>query len=215
MVPVISIVGRADTGKTTIMEKLIGELKGRGYRVATVKHAPQGASIDEPGKDSWRHLQAGSQAAAVAFRDRVVLIKPSKAPKLDDIISLFGEDYDIVLVEGFKGGDAPKIEVHRKDIGPPLGGVSKVFAIVTDEPLKTEVRQFSPQDIKGLADLVESGFLDTAKDRLSLYVNKDPVTMSGFPREVVANIVLALASSLKGVRKINTLEISFRRGSRK
>ena len=198
MVPVISIVGRAETGKTTLMEKLIGELGGRGYRVATVKHAPQGASIDEPGKDSWRHLQAGSQAAAVASKDRVVLIKPAQAPKLDDIMPLFGDDYDIVLAEGFKGGDAPKIEVHRKEIGPPLDKVSKLFAIVTDEPLETEVRQFSPQDIKGLADLVETGFLDTAKDRLSLYVNKAPVTMSGFPREVVANIVLALASSLKG-----------------
>jgi len=215
MVPVISIVGRADTGKTTLMEKLIGELKGRGYRIATVKHAPQGASIDEPGKDSWRHLQAGSQAAAVVSKDSVVLIKPTRAPKLDDIMPLFGEDYDIVLAEGFKGGDAPKIEVHRKDAGPPLGDISKLFAIVSDEPLENEVRQFSPQDIKGLADLVEQGFLDTAKDRLSLYVNKAPVSMSGFPREVVANIMLALASSLKGVGKINTLHISFRRGSRK
>jgi len=215
MVPVISIVGMADTGKTTIMEKLIGELGGRGYRVATVKHAPQGVSSDEPGKDSWRHLQAGSQAAAVAFKDRVVLIKPAKAPKLDDIMPLFGEDYDIVLAEGFKGGDAPKIEVHRKEIGLPLDGVSKIFAVVTDEPLEGKARQFSHQDIKGLADLVETGFLKSGKDRLSLYVNKAPVTMSGFPREVVANIALALASSLKGVGKINNLEISFRRGSRK
>jgi len=215
MVPVISIVGRADTGKTTLMEKLIAELGGRGYRIATVKHTTQRAYIDQPGKDSWRHLQAGSHATAVASRDSIVLIKPTRAPKLDDIIPLFGEDYDIVLAEGFKGGDAPKIEVHRKDAGPPLGDISKLFAIVSDEPLESEVRQFFPQDIKGLADLVEQGFLDTAKDRLSLYVNKAPVSMSGFPREVVANIIQALAASLKGVGKINTLHISFRRGSRK
>ncbi len=76
MPPIVSIVGRAKSGKTTLMEKLIGELKSRGYRVATIKHTPQGMSLDKPDKDSWRHLNAGSEATIVSSPDKVVLIKP-------------------------------------------------------------------------------------------------------------------------------------------
>ncbi len=64
MPPIVSVVGKSKSGKTTLIEKLIQELKSRGYRVATIKHIPQGVSFDEPGKDSWRHLQAGSEAAS-------------------------------------------------------------------------------------------------------------------------------------------------------
>ena len=216
MSPIISIVGRSDTGKTTLVKKLIGELKSRGYRVATIKHASEGATFDEPNKDSWQHIQAGSEATVVASPDKVVLIKPvAEELALDEIASLFGEDYDIVLAEGFKRGDAPKIEVHRKETGPLLGDIKKLIAIVSDEPLETKARQFSPQDIKGLADFLEEGFIKPQQERLSLYVNKVPVSMGSFPREVITNIVLAIASSLKGVGRIRSLEIFLRRGSGK
>ncbi len=156
MPPIVSIVGRAKSGKTTLIEKLIEELKSRGYRVATIKHASQGMTFDEPDKDSWRHIQAGSEATAVTSPDRVVLIKPvAEEATLDEIVPLFGEDYDIILAEGFKRGDAPKIEVHRREVGLPLNNVKKLIAIVSDEPLETKARQFSLEDVKGLADLLE------------------------------------------------------------
>jgi len=212
MPPIVSIVGRAKSGKTTLMEKLIGELKSRGYRIATIKHTPEGINFDKPGKDSWRHLNAGSEATAMSSSDQVVLIKPvTQDLSLDEIVPLFGEDYDIILAEGFKQDSAPKIEVHRKEVGPPLSAIKKLIAIATDEPLEIKTRQFSLQDIKGLADFLEKGFIIPQQERLSLYVNKAPVSLSSFPKEIITNLVLAIASSLKGVNKIKSLDIFLRR----
>ncbi len=159
MPSIVSIVGRAKSGKTTLIEKLLRELTSRGYRVATVKHAPGGMSFDEPDKDSWRHLQAGSEATIVSSPDKMMLIRPvADEITLDEVTRILGEDYDIILTEGFKHGDAPKIEVHRKEVGPPLRGIKKLIAVATDEPLEIKTRQFSLEDIKGLADLLE-GFI--------------------------------------------------------
>ena len=215
MPPIVSIVGHSKSGKTTLIEKLVGELKIRGYRVATVKHTPHGADFDQPGKDSWRHLQAGSEATLIISPDRVVLIKPvSASARLDEVIHLFGEDYDIILAEGFKQGNAPKIEVHRRESGPLLGSIRKLFAIATDEPLVTKTRQFSLEDVRGLVDLLETGFLKPKSERLSLYVNNKPIPLSTFPRKIISSTLVAIASSLKGVSEVISLEFFFRRGKR-
>jgi len=212
MPPIVSIVGKSEAGKTTLIEKLIRELKARGYRVATIKHAPEGMSLDEPDKDSWRHTRAGSEATAVSSPDGMLLIKPvTREIGLDEVARFFGEDYDIILTEGFKQGSAPKIEVHRRQVGSPLSGVKKVIAIATDETLDTKARQFSLEDIKGLADLLEEGFIKPQRERVSLYVNNVSISLSSFPKEIIASIVLALASSLKGVGKVRSLEIFLRK----
>jgi len=212
MPAIISIVGNSKSGKTTLIEKLIKELKSRGYRVATIKHAPQGATFDEPDKDSWRHLQAGSEATVIGSKDKIVLIKPVTSDiTLDEIAQLLGEDYDIILAEGFKQDNAPKIEVHRREAGPPLSDVKKLIAIATDEPLETRTRQFSLDDIKGLADFVEEGFIKPQGDRLSLYVNNTPIPLSIFPKELITNVLVAIASSLRGVGKVSSLEVFLRK----
>ncbi len=212
MLPIVSIVGKSKSGKTTLREKLIRELKSRGYRVGTIKHAHQGTSFDEPGKDSWRHIDAGSEATAVSSPDKLVLIKPV-APDitLDEIAHFFGEDYDIILAEGFKQGSAPKIEVHRKEVGLPLSGIKKLIAIATDEILETKTRQFSLEDITGLADFLEKGFIKPQRERISLYVNNVNISLSVFPREIITNVVLALAATLKGVEEVRSLEIFLRK----
>jgi len=212
MPPIVSIVGKSKSGKTTLIEKLIRELKSRGYRVATIKHTPQMLTFDEPGKDSWRHTQAGSEATVTSSPDKMVLIKPVSGDlSLEQIAHLLGEDYDIILTEGFKQGNAPKIEIHRKQAGPPLASVRKLIAIATDEPLETKTRQFSLEDIKGLADLLEKGFIKPQRERLSLYVNHTPIPLSSFPKQIISNTLLALASSLKGVKKVSSLDIFLRK----
>lgn len=212
MPPVVSIVGKAGSGKTTFLQKLIAELKNRGYRVATIKHTPGSMSIGEPDKDSWRHLQAGSEATATVSKDKMVLVK-SVTPEttLEEIVRVFGEDYDIILTEGFKQGSAPKIEVHRQGVGTPLTNLLKLMAIVTDEPLETKTRQFSLEDISSVADLLEEGFIKPQRERLSLYVNGAPIPLSIFPKEFVNNVLLAMASSLKGVGIIKSIEVFVKR----
>ena len=208
MPPVVSIVGKSESGKTTFIEKLIKELKSRGYQVATTKHVPEAVNFDESGTDSWRHIQAGSVATAVSSSEKVVLIKPvAQEATIDEVVSFLGEDYDIILAEGFKQGGAPKIEVHRKDGGALIEGIKKLIAVVTDEPLETRARQFSPEDTGALADLLEKGFIKPQKERISLYVNNIPITLTLFPRQIITNVVLAIASCLKGVGEIRNLKI--------
>jgi len=213
MPPIVSVIGKSKSGKTILIEKLVQELKSRGYRVATIKHIPRGVDFDEPGKDSWRHIQAGSEATAVSAPDKIVLVKPvGQDATLDEIARLLGEDYDIILTEGFKQGNAPKIEVHRKDVGPPLKNIRKLIGIVTDELLETKRRQFSPDDIEDIADLLEKGFIKPQAERLSLHVNNMPITLTAFPKQIITNVLLAIASCLKGVREIRNIQIFLRKG---
>ena len=212
MPPVVAIVGKSKSGKTTLIEKLISELKSRDYRVGTVKHAPLEVDVDKPGKDSWRHIRAGSEATAIVASDKIVLIKPvTHTVGLDEIVRFFGEDYDIILAEGFKQSGTPKIEVHRKEVAPPLSSVRKLIAIATDEPLETKTRQFSLQDITGLADLLENGFIKPQGERISIYVNNNPLSLTAFPKNIITNTLVAMVSSLKGIGNITSLEIFLRK----
>ncbi|MFC1920697.1 molybdopterin-guanine dinucleotide biosynthesis protein B [Chloroflexota bacterium] len=207
MPAIVSIVGNSNSGKTTLVEKIVRELKTRGYRIATVKHTPQEATLDEPGKDSWRHLQAGSEAAVVGSHDKIMLIKPvTSASVLDEVIRLLGEDYDIIIVEGFKQSETPKIEVHRKETGPLIKDLKNLIAIATNEPTDTETVQFSIDDFKSIADLIETDFIKPQGDQLSLYVNDEPVSLSVFPKDIITNILLGMANSLKGVKKVASIK---------
>jgi len=215
MPPIVSVIGQSKSGKTTLIEGLVAELKSRDYRVATIKHAAQDFNFDEPGKDSWRHLQAGSEATAVVSKDRVRLIKsitPENA--LDEVARLIGDDYDIILTEGFKQANAPKILVHRNGVGLSWRNINKLIAIVNDEPLKTKVRQFSRQDVKGLADLLEKGFIKPQRERISLYINNTPIPLTVFPKQIISNVLLAAVSSLKGIGEIESLQIFLKRKPR-
>jgi molybdopterin-guanine dinucleotide biosynthesis protein B len=213
--PVVSIVGMSNSGKTTFIEKLLPELAARGYQVATIKHVPRQAHFDRPDKDSFRHLAAGSQATLIASRDQLVQIRPMiPGANLAELVRLLGDNYDIVLAEGFKQDRAAKIEVHRRQIGPPLEGLKRLTAIVTDEPLAAKVRQFSLEDVKGVADLLEKGFIKPQRQRLAMFVNGEPLPLASFPRRIVTNTLLAITSSLKGVDKVNRLEIWMKRSHR-
>ena len=212
MPPVISVVGHSNSGKTTLVEKLLAELRSRGYRVATVKHA-QDIDLDRPGTDSWRHVAAGSEAMVLATSDRAVLIKPVRAtPKLDELVRLIGEDYDLVIAEGFKGESAPKIEVQRNQTGPLLADLKGLFAVVSDENVETKARRFTWKEIKGLVDLIEEGFIKPNPEHLAVYVNGNPIVMTSFPKEIVRNLMVAMASSLKGAGEPKTIEFRLRRG---
>ena len=168
--------------------------------------------FNDQGKDTWRHLNAGSEATAGSSPEGMVLVKPVKQDlPLDEVARFLGEDYDIILAEGFKQGSAPKIEVHRREVGPPLSAVRKRIAIVTDEMLEINTRQFSLSDIKGIADLVEKGFIQPQRERISLYVNNVPIPLTAFPRKLITNVILAMVSSLKGVGEVSRIDLFLRK----
>jgi molybdopterin-guanine dinucleotide biosynthesis protein MobB len=208
MPPIVSIVGRSKSGKTTLIEKLIVELKSRGYHVATAKHTHRDMTLAESDKDSDRHLKAGSEASLIIDPHGLMMIKPlQKELTLAQIAQIIGEDYDLILTEGYKQDDAPKIEVHRKENAPPILDLKKTFAVATDEPLDTKIRQFALDDVKGIADLIETGFIKPHRERLTLLVNDVPIALNAFTKDFVENVTLAMANSLKGVGKIGTLQI--------
>lgn len=160
-IPIICIVGRSNVGKTTLLEKLIPALKRRGYRVATIKHhSHPGFEIDQPGKDTWRHAQAGSDHVIIAAPDKVASIRRvEQEPTLDELAATIS-GVDIILTEGYKRSDKPKIEVVRAARSrEPICVPQELVALATDVPIALAVPQFDLNDAEGLAGLLEQRFL--------------------------------------------------------
>jgi molybdopterin-guanine dinucleotide biosynthesis adapter protein len=160
MVPIISVVGISNSGKTTLIEKLIIELKKRGYRIGTVKHAPHDFDMDKKGKDSWRHKAAGAGTVIIASREKIVMIKDENTVGLENLGKYF-DDVDLVITEGFKKENRPKIEIYRPQKNtPPLCKDDKtVIALVTDTDIRVTIPVFGLEEIKALADLIEKKYL--------------------------------------------------------
>lgn len=118
---VFGIAGRSGMGKTTLLERLIPALRERGLRVSLIKHSHKDIEVDRPGKDSYRLREAGCQEVLLLGRTRWALmheLRGEAEPDLDYLLSRI-QDCDLVLVEGFKGGDFPKLEVWREAVGKP------------------------------------------------------------------------------------------------
>ncbi len=214
MRPIISIVGKSKVGKTTLLEGLIIELERRGYKVAVIKHAGDDFELDKVGKDSWRLSQAGSGVVAVSSPHKLVVIKPMESEQSPRELSGFiGWDYDLILTEGFRQSNNPKIEVHRKEQGKELlCPPQQLLAVVTDEPLDVDVPQFSADEIQRLADLIENRLqAEGREDDVDLFVNDVPISLNPFINNFLAKTLLAMVSALKGVKQVKSLHIWLRR----
>ena len=160
MLPLVSIVGKSQSGKTVLMEQLIAEFKRRGYKVAALKHSPGGMEIDRPGKDSWRFTQAGSDAVLVSSTDRLAFIKNlDHELNIEEILQVVGDEFDLVLAEGFRKSKIPKIEVHKKELGDDLCSPEELSAIVTEGSLDTDIPQLTWGDTVAIADFIEKNFV--------------------------------------------------------
>jgi molybdopterin-guanine dinucleotide biosynthesis protein MobB len=165
--PIVSIVAKSGTGKTTLLEKLIGELKRRGYRVGAVKHDAHKFDIDREGKDSWRLTQAGADTMLITSPAKVALVKQNRdgiEPPLTEAIAAYCGDLDIVLTEGFKKSSMPKIEVHRRDRSERLlcrdeEHDPQLIAVASDTALQLDVPVYDINDTVGLCDFIEQRFL--------------------------------------------------------
>jgi molybdopterin-guanine dinucleotide biosynthesis protein B len=161
-IPIVSIVGESDTGKTTLIEKIIPVLTGRGYRVATIKHHAHGFEIDHEGKDSWRHKQAGARTTVLSSPRRVAVVEDvEKDHEIWELRDIYIRNVDLILTEGFKKNRYPKIEVFRADHRGDLISRSdeNLIAVVGDNPPEGRVPCFGSNDINGIVDLIEERFL--------------------------------------------------------
>jgi len=214
MLPIVSIVGQSNSGKTTLIEKLIPELKSRGYRVAAVKHTHEKIELDTQGKDSWRYAQAGSDAVFLSTLTNLALIKAVEQDALTkEIAHLISADCDIMLIEGLHEAHVPKIEVHRKESGKELRcKTEELRAIVTNEKLSLDLPQFKLDDISGIADFIEAKLVGKRRDETTLFVNGKPVMLNHFAQDIVTGTMLGILSALKGVEKdIKSVEVTFRK----
>ena len=160
--PIISIVGKSNSGKTTLLEKIIPELVKRGYRVATIKHDVHGFDIDHEGKDSWRHKKAGAHTTVISSPCQIALIEDvGHDYTLDEIRGKYIKGVDIILAEGYKGNPFPKIEVFRSELKRTLlcKKEDNLLAVAANIKLDIGVPCFDINDTPNIVDLIENTFL--------------------------------------------------------
>ena len=211
MIPIISIVGKSDSGKTTLIEKLVPELTRRGYRVATVKHDVHGFEVDQEGKDSWRHKRAGAHTVVISSPNKVALIRDvERDSTLEEIRKRWIQDVDLILSEGYKKDVQPKIEVFRKEKHKKLLCTKKdnLVAIVSNQKFNVGVPCFQLDDMKGLSNFIEKEFIKSKKEKeIALRVDGKSIPMTPFVKDFIRMTVKGMLSSLKGCEKSKCIEI--------
>jgi molybdopterin-guanine dinucleotide biosynthesis protein B len=158
--PVISIVGKSGTGKTTLLERLIPELKRRGFKVGTVKHDVHGFQMDKPGKDSWRHKEAGATITVISSPYQIGMVMDVDHDHNLDELSRFFTGVDLILAEGYKRGDKPKVEIFRTEVHsePLCRNDPHLIAMVSDAPVDLGVPRFALNDVEGLVTFLTAHF---------------------------------------------------------
>ncbi|MCP4132345.1 MAG: molybdopterin-guanine dinucleotide biosynthesis protein B [bacterium] len=153
----IHIVGRQNNGKTTMLVELIEELTGRGLTVGTIKHSSHVHELDKPGKDSFRHREAGSNPTAIVTANQVAVYLPREENKepLDQIKSLYA-DTDLILIEGYIDGPGIKVEVWRKEMEtqPLIFERGDITAVITDDDIDTDLPILPRKDIAAIGDAI-------------------------------------------------------------
>ena len=159
--PIISIIGRSNSGKTTLIEGLIPEFKRRKYSIGIIKHhAHDNFDIDIHGKDTWRHAQAGADAVVLSSPGKMFMVRKTVEDlELEYIKTMMGH-VDIILTEGFKWEKYPKIEVIRSENSKnPICNGAGLIAVASDLSLEMNIPLFSLMDYKGIVDFIEKNYL--------------------------------------------------------
>jgi molybdopterin-guanine dinucleotide biosynthesis adapter protein len=214
MTPILAIIGRGNSGKTTLLFKIVDELTKRDYKIATIKHTFHKIDFDRPGTDSWKHIEAGSSVTVLSSPDAVFIIKPeSKTDDLTRIIEMLGEGYDLIIIEGYKKSDVPKIEVHRNSLGPRLTGITNVIALVTDEPVADTIKQFPTNAFKEIADYIIKTCINSSRSKYSVFINHRSIITADINNKNLEKLVSTITgNSIKiNVDEIKDLRLFFKR----
>lgn len=216
MPPVIAFIGKPDSGKTTLLEKLIPELRRRGYRIGTIKHHVHAFEMDKPGKDTWRHKQAGANTVALSSPTGLGIIRDvDEDLTIEELVGRYYGDTDLVIAEGYKRLGLPKIEVFRSALhDAPLPDRDDTWvAMVSDTAGVNGLPCFGLEDIAGLADFLEERFIKPfPKQKTSLLVNGQPVQLNSFVESFLRQAITGMTCSLKGCQDPREIIITIRQG---
>lgn len=216
MLPVVSLVGKPDCGKTTLLTKLIPELNRLGYRVGTIKHHVHDFEMDKPGKDTWKHKQAGARIVALSSPTGLGIIRDTdRDSAIAELVGRYFHDVDLVITEGYKREAMPKIEVFRSAVhDEPLADRDDTWvAVVSDVPLADNLPHFDPDDVQGLATfLIEQFVTPACLPRATLLVDGAAVELNSFVEKFIARSVTGMTSSLKGCDTPKEITITIRNG---
>ena len=171
-IPIVSFVGRSNSGKTTFIERVIPELVRAGYKVATVKHAGHGFDLDTEGKDSWRHKQAGASSVVILSKGSMaVFADVSDQMKVEDVRDRFLDGtYDLIIAEGWKHEAYPKIVIIRDQLGEVPISTEGLLAVVSNKPVDLTVPVFGLDDVPAVAALIMKQFPRRARSEHELEV---------------------------------------------
>ncbi len=168
MIPVISVVGKSDSGKTGFIEAIIPLLSKEGLKVATIKHDVHGFDIDKPGKDTWRHKQSGADMVLISSPDKIAIIRDVEEEyNLDQLRSQFVSDIDLILTEGYKREDKPKIETYRPKMHDSTlcdPEEDNLIATVINSENSEGVASFAEEDLKEIVDLICNKYINEGND---------------------------------------------------
>jgi molybdopterin-guanine dinucleotide biosynthesis protein B len=162
MPPVLALIGKPDCGKTTLIEKLIPALAQKGLRIGALKHHHGAIRMDTPGKDTWRHKQAGAQAVLLSSPSGIGFIRDTDADTpVEDLVSHYFQNVDLVLIEGYKWSSLPKIEVFRSTVHdePLQDPGATLIAMVSDVRVRRDLPWFKPEDIESLTAFILDNLL--------------------------------------------------------
>lgn len=159
-IPIVSFIGRSNSGKTTLIERVIPELVKAGYRVATVKHAGHGFDLDTEGKDSWRHKRAGASSVVIVSKGSLALFADvSEQLKVEEVRDRFLDgSYDLIIAEGWKSEGYQKIIVVRDQLGEISYSSDGLLAVVSDTRVDLPVPVLHMNDVDGVAALLMKQF---------------------------------------------------------
>jgi molybdopterin-guanine dinucleotide biosynthesis protein B len=217
VIPVVCFVGKHNAGKTTLLESLIPCLQERGRRIAAIKHAAHGFSLDQEGSDSWRLAQAGAETVLLSGPESTVTFcRVADAASLTHLVGLLPPlGIDLVLAEGFKQAHYPKIEVHRTDLGSDLlMPEDELEAVVSDGRQSFGIPNFNASDAHGLAAFLNERFPPphVGQNTIRLTVDGEDIPVNAFASSVLTGGILGMLSALKGVNKPCDVRIELRRG---
>ncbi len=198
MPPIVSIIGKANSGKTTLLEKLIPELNKRGYKIGTIKHHVHEFDMDKRGKDTWRHKQAGARIVALSSPTAVGIIRDTERDlSIDELTQQYFTEVDLVITEGYKRANAPKIEIHRTSEHEfPLASRDDTWiAMICDKPQPDIIPQFDLNDISSLATFLENSLINPISvAKIKLNIDGEAISLPHHSKSLIAKALAGITA---------------------